>query len=69
MIFFAARGGGIKLVINGNLIAILKILNKTYVIYLKKSKEHIEFRFRLKRYDFFFGKNHFLEFFDVFLKG
>ena len=63
---FAAIGLRMKLVKDGNLIAKkLKILNKTYVIYLKKIKEHVKFRFRLKKYDFL-GKNHFLTFFPFF---
>ena len=56
VIIFAAMGPGMKLVIDRNFLAEknenLKFICKTYVIYLKKSKEHVKFRFRLKKNDF-----------------
>ena len=45
----------------------MTVLDKTCVIYLKKSKEHVEFRFRLKKYESL-GKNHFLKFFWFFFQ-
>ena len=43
----------------------MKKFNKTYPIHLKKSKEHVEFRFRLKKY-YFLGKKSFFKIFSIF---
>ena len=56
MTLFATRGQGMKLVMNEKFIAkkkILKIGAKPMLCTSKQSLEHAEFRFRLKKHEFF----------------
>ena len=62
-----------KLIIDGNFIAkkmkILEIFGKYMLYTSKESLEHVEFRFRMKKYDFLKKNNKFSNFSDFDPKG
>ena len=72
MINFAARGQGMKLVIDEKFLAkkikISKFWTNSMLCTLKESLEHVEFRFSLKKFDFL-KKKQFFQFFKKKFEG
>ena len=73
MTTFAARGQWIKLIINekfiGKKVKIWKFWEKPMLCTSKKSFEHVEIRFRCKKFDFLWKKSIFSIFRFLFQKG
>ena len=69
--FFDATGSGMKVIIDGNIIAkkvkIWKFCAKSMLYTSKESLEHVEFRFRTKKYDNL-KKNPIFDFFLIFIQ-
>ena len=71
-VFFDARGSGMKVIINKNFIAqkvkIWRFCAKPMLYTSKKSLEHVQYKFKEKKYDFFQKKKIF-NIFNFFSKG